>query len=195
VVTVNDGSGSTCTAGLSGGAGSCSITLSVVGTWTLTATYSGDALDNGSVGTASHQVSPVPVLYSFTGFLSPLAIAGTLTSPSDSGSGNFTKGVPIKWQLKDSSGNYVTNLTSTQALKAVFYSGGQCSGQATGPAFVLYNPNQGTSGNSTFRYDQKNNQFLFNWASSQTPTGPGCYEIVLQTNDGSPAHATRIRLQ
>src|SRR5207253_4284910 len=111
-------------------------------------------------------------------------------APSSSGSGNVTKGVPIKWQLKDSSGNFVTSLASTKTLQATYYAGGVCTaGQATGTTFVLYLPTSGATGGSTFRYDANNNQFLFNWSTKQVTTGPGCYEIVLQLNDGSAPKA------
>jgi hypothetical protein len=166
---------------------------SSAGTVTLTATYSGDALFLGSSGSRQHSVL---LPYNFTGFLSPLATAGTLTAPSDSGTGNFTKGVPIKWQLKDSSGNYLTNLSTTQILQATYYTGGVCTaGQATGTTFMLYQPTSGAAGGSTFRYDSSNNQFLFNWSTKQVTTGAGCYEIILQLNDGSATKATRINLQ
>jgi hypothetical protein len=189
--TVTDGLGASCTATLP--STSCSLVPSSAGTVTLTATYSGDALFFGSSGSRQHSVL---LQYSFTGFLSPLATAGTLTAPSNSGSGTFTKGVPIKWQLKDSSGNYLTSLSTTQTLQATYYVGGVCTaGQATGTTFMLYQPTSGAAGGSTFRYDSSNNQFLFNWSTKQVTTGPGCYEIILQLNDGSAPKATRINLQ
>jgi hypothetical protein len=190
-VTVTDGSGGSCSATLP--VGSCSFAPASAGTLTLTATYSGDTFYSGSSGTRSHSVIPP---YNFTGFLSPLSAAGTLTAPSNSGSGNFTKGQPIKWQLKDSSGNFLTSLTTTQTLQATYYAGGVCTaGQATGTTFLLYLPTQGATGGSTFRYDTSTNQFLFNWSTKQVTTGPGCYEIILQLNDGSAPKATRINLQ
>jgi hypothetical protein len=191
VVTVADGSGATCAATLP--SSSCSLVPGASGTLTLTATYSGDALFGGSSGTRLHSVLAP---YTFIGFLSPLSPAGTLTAPSDSGTGNFTKGVPIKWQVKDSSGNFLTSLTTTRSLQATYYAGGVCTGgQATGTTFVLYLPTSGAAGGSTFRYDTINNQFLFNWSTKQLTTGPGCYEVVLQLNDGSAPKATKIRLQ
>ena len=48
-VTVQASSGESCTGMLSGGNGSCKITLNTAGSITLTATYSGDANNNGSV--------------------------------------------------------------------------------------------------------------------------------------------------
>ncbi|HKA37747.1 MAG TPA: Ig-like domain repeat protein, partial [Thermoanaerobaculia bacterium] len=190
-VTVSDGSGASCIATLP--AASCSLVPGSGGTVTLTASYSGDSLFNGSSGSLQHSVL---LPYNFIGFLSPLSTAGTPTAPSDSGSGNFTKGQPIKWQLKDSSGNFLTNLTTTQTLKATYYAGGACAaGQATGTTFLLYLPTSGATGGSTFRYDANTNQFLFNWSTKQVTTGPGCYEIILQLNDGSAPKATRINLQ
>ena len=121
--------------------------------------------------------------------------AGSLTSPSNSGTGNFTKGQPIKWQLKDSLGNFVASLASTQTLQATYYGTACGSGQATGTTFLLYLPTSGATGGSTFRYDSSNNQFLFNWSTKAVTTGPGCYEIILQLNDGSVPKATQIKLQ
>jgi hypothetical protein len=190
-VTVTDGFGASCSALLP--SASCSLALATAGTVTLTASYSGDALFNGSAGSRQHTVVAP---YSFFGFFSPLSTAGTLTAPSNSGTGNFTKGLPIKWQLKDSSGNFVTSLSSTQTLQATFYVGGVCTaGQATGQTFLLYSPTSGATGGSTFRYDSSNNQFLFNWSTKVLTTGPGCYEIILQLNDGSVPKATQISLQ
>ncbi len=192
-ITVNDGTAQSCVASLTAGAGSCSLTLTVSGSWTLTATYSGDANFNSSVGAAPHTVTAP---YTFIGFVSPLSTAGTLTSPSNSGTGNFSKGLPIKWQLKNSSGTFVTSLTSTQTLQATYYVGGACTpGAATGSTFLLYMPTSGATGGSTFRYDANNNQFLFNWSTKAVTTGAGCYEIILQLNDGSAPKATQILLQ
>ena len=190
-VTVTDGNGASCSVALP--AGSCSLVPAAAGNVTLTAAYSGDAFFAASSGTRIHTVS---LPYTFTGFLSPLSPAGTLSAPSDSGSGNFTKGVPLKWQLKDSSGNFLTSLTTTQTLYATYYVGGVCtSGAATGQTSVLYLPTSGATGGSTFRYDTNNNQFLFNWSTKSLVTGPGCYEVVLQLNDGSAPKATKILLQ
>ena len=190
-VTVTDGTGATCTAALS--AGGCTLVPGAAGTLMLTATYSGDAFFFGSSSTRLHTVIAP---YTFTGFLSPLSPAGTLSAPSDSGTGNFTKGVPLKWQVRDSSGAFLSSLTTTQTLYATYYVGGVCTaGAATGPVSVLYLPTSGATGGSTFRYDPSNNQFLFNWSTKSLATGAGCYEVVLQLNDGSAPKATKFLLQ
>jgi hypothetical protein len=189
--------GSTCSLSPTGGVtAGCSVTFTAASAspHTVTATYGGvSGVLQGSSASVVLTINPVP--YTFTGFLSPLSPAGTLTAPSNSGTGNFTKGVPLKWQLKDSSGNFLSNLTTTQKLSATYYGTICGTGQATGATSILYLPTSGATGNSTFRYDTSNNQFLFNWATKQLSTGAGCYEVVLQLNDGSAPKATKILLQ
>jgi len=99
-VTVSDGAGASCVATLP--ATSCSLTSATVGSRTLTATYSGDASFSASWGTSAQREL---VTYVFTGFFSPLAPAGTLFNPSNSGTGTLGHGIPIKWSLQDGVGN------------------------------------------------------------------------------------------
>jgi hypothetical protein len=54
-VTVNASTGESCTATLSGGKGSCEITPGTAGNMTVTATYPGDANNNGSVSSGVTQ--------------------------------------------------------------------------------------------------------------------------------------------
>jgi hypothetical protein len=191
-VTVGDGSGATCSAALSAGTGSCSLTLSVVGARTLTASYSGDALFNPASGTAPHQVNAAPSLFTFVGFQSPLATAGTLSAPSFSGNQNLGSAVRIRWQLFNSAGVNLTDLATTTVLKAVVNTA--CAGPPNGAEILLYSPTMGATGGSTFRSSASG--FIFNWdTSTGVPTGPGCYTLVLQLSDGSPARATTLRLQ
>ena len=121
-----------------------------------------------------------------------MATAGTLSAPTFSGNVNYGSATPIKWQLQDAAGNYLTDLATTQSLKAVAYTGGACSGQATGQSYLLYEPTAGATGGSTFRSSAQ--RFIFNWDTSFVG-GPGCYELVLQLNDGSAIRATIQRLQ
>ena len=184
-VTVSDGAGASCVATLP--ATSCSLTSATVGSRTLTATYSGDASFSASWGTSAQQEL---VTYVFTGFFSPLAPAGTLFNPSNSGTGTLGHGIPIKWSLQDGVGNPITNLNSTVVLEAI--SNPTCSGAPTGQATILYLPTSGAKGGSTFRIGSS--QFIFNWDTSTGVTS-GCYTIVLQLNDGSPQKATTIFLK
>jgi Big-like domain-containing protein/pentapeptide repeat protein len=186
-VTVSDGAGATCVATLP--ATSCSLTSITMGSHTLTATYSGDSNFAGSNGNSSVAET---VTYAFSGFLTPLATAGSFLTPSFSGTANFGSAIPIKWQLRAGNGTFITSLSSLTSMQAIFNS--TCLGAATGQSFLLYSPTTGATGNSTFRYDTTNNQFIFNWDSSSL-TGVGCYTIVVQLSDQSPLKATTIKLQ
>ncbi len=64
IVTVSDGTGS-CTVTLAGGSGDCSLTDNA-GTYSISATYHGDASFLGSATSASDTVSPAPQTITFT---------------------------------------------------------------------------------------------------------------------------------
>src|SRR5262249_22972683 len=139
-------------AALSSGAATFSTSALSAGSHSITAAYGG--APNYLPSTSAVLTQTVnPGFYPFTGFLSPRAAAGTLASPSFSGSVNYGSAIPIKWTLKDGNGNFISDLTSTASLQAVAYPAGVCSGQATGAVFVLYTPTTGAKGGSTFRYD------------------------------------------
>jgi hypothetical protein len=131
--------------------------------------------------------------YSFTGFLSPMVAAGSYSMPSQGGSFNFGKAVPIKWQLRDAQGAFVANnLTSLKLMRAI--SNSACTGApaAGAQAVVLYIPTNGATGGSTFRYDASNNQYIFNWDTSSATRG--CFNLVVDFADGS-TYATIVKLQ
>jgi len=196
-VTVSDSGGPICPPiTLSGGSGSCTGTpsilliggLAAVGTRTISATYSGDLTFNGSSGSKDQQV-----IYNFNGFLSPLKLS------SFSGSFNFGKTIPIKWQLKTYTGTYITmsNLDLTKVSLTAFFngqpSGGVCPvSPVSGKTLVLYNFQQGAAGGSTFRYDATNNQYLFNWDTSKANFGTGCYTLSLIVGGGSAPKTTSL---
>ncbi len=177
---------------LSGNSATFSTSALTGGVHSITAAYLGDASHLPSTSAALAQT--VLVFYTFTGFLPPMATAGTIGSPSFSGSSNYGSAQPIKWQLQDANGNYISDLTTTTNLSAAPYPAGVCSGQASGAPVLLYSPTAGAKGGSTFRYDTGGNQFIFNWNTGYM-AGPGCYELELQLNDGSAIKATIEQLQ
>jgi hypothetical protein len=192
-VTFSDGGTSLGTSALSNGTATLSTAgLVVLGVHPIQAVYGGDANFTGSSSSVLNLVVQLPPPYTFTGFLSPMATAGTVAAPTYSGNANYGSATPIKWTLKDVSGNVLTDLSTLQLMTAVAYTGGACSGQATGTATVLYSPTSGAKGNSTFR--NSNGQYIFNWDTGVV-AGPGCYELILQLNDGSAPKATIEKLQ
>jgi hypothetical protein len=191
-VTFMDGATPLGTSALSGGTAAVStVALIALGVHPIQAVYGGDANFVGSSSAVLNQTVQLPPPYTFTGFLSPMATAGTVAAPSTSPSANYGSATPIKWTLKDFSGNVLTDLSTLQLLTAVAYTGGACSGQATGTATVLYSPTTGAKGGSTFR--NSNGQYIFNWDTGVV-AGPGCYELILQLNDGSAPKATIEKL-
>ena len=191
-VAFRDGSAVLGTSTLSAGVATFATAGLSAGLHPITAVYGASPNFTGSTsGVLSQSVTIAPT-YTFTGFLSPMATAGTLSAPTFSGNANYGSATPIKWQLQDAAGNYLTDLATTQSLKAVAYTGVACSGQATGQSFLLYEPTAGATGGSTFRSSAQ--RFIFNWDTSSV-WGPGCYELMLQLNDGSAIRATIQRLQ
>ena len=80
-VQISDG-GATCTGTLSGGAGSCAIVLTTVGSRTLTATYAGGNGFGASSNTESHMVeAPPPPVLSLATQPASQATAGVALSP------------------------------------------------------------------------------------------------------------------
>lgn len=199
-VTITEDSGASCTGALTNGAGSCAMTLNVltasgksaVGNRTLTAVYSGNANYAQSSNTFSLQV-----VYRFVGFLSPLSAAG-----SYSGAFNLGKAVPIKWQLMNSSATTFLTMSNLNVnssgmvdllLQAIFNGPPPASGKcpvsltpATASAKLsLFSPVNGVTGNSSFRYDTTNNQFIFNWDTTVN-LGAGCYTLTVVLDDALP---------
>ncbi len=201
-VTVTEDAGATCT-GMVGadGTGSCSLILSVltaggksaVGNRNLTAVYSGDS-NYAQSSTTSPFVQQV--IYRFTGFLSPLSGTGNYV-----GSLNLGKVLPIKWQLTNNTGttfitmnnlNMLPNSPYVDVLLQAIYNGAAINGKcglpsASGTTLTLFTPTTGVAwpGNSNFRYDPTNNQFIFNWDTSVNVSA-GCYTLILVNDDGLP---------
>jgi hypothetical protein len=93
---------------------------------------------------------------------------------------------PIKWQLKDASGRYISDLnTVAPAPQGVAY---QSDGNP--PTCDFANTNGPftplPTGSTVLRYDKKNNQFVYNWT---TPPAPGCYIFQVTLTDGSEHQA------
>ncbi|HKW64412.1 MAG TPA: putative Ig domain-containing protein [Candidatus Acidoferrum sp.] len=153
-------------------------------TFTVIAT---DVAGNQTQATSNYNVG-----YNFVGFLSPLATAGTVSAPSFSGTVNQGSAVPLKWELLDSSGNAISNLSSVTSIVACPSTSKTAPPGA--PCVLLYSPTVGAKGNSTFRFS--NPQFIFNWDTSSTiGVVAGYFTVEVQLSDGSPAKATTVQFK
>jgi predicted outer membrane repeat protein len=105
-----------------------------------------------------------------TGFFSPIN-SDTTGKVVNSGKGGRT--YPVKFQLKDATGNYVSALSAVRSI--TYSSSGACSGGTTDPI------DTSTTSTAGLHYDSTANQFVYNWA---TP-GTGCYILNVNLADGT----------
>ena len=114
-------------------------------------------------------LAPLPLPYTFSGFQPPINDFPVINI------GKAGRTYPVKWQLKDKDGNFVSTLT---AVKSVSLASVLCGtfGAASADAIEIE-----TTGETMLRYDTETNQFIYNW---KTPRNPLCYMlfITLDTN-------------
>ena len=136
------------------GTASCSVsyTDTSVGSSTISASYGGDANHFTSKGSTTLQVK-----YNFGGFLPPLV-----------NNGNYKDGrtIPVKFQLTDANGNYVST-----AVAKIYVDGNS----------VLASGSSNTG--NLFRYDFTSNQYIFNL--STTGFSVGQHTIIVVLDDGT----------
>jgi uncharacterized delta-60 repeat protein len=130
---------------LSGGSALLNRTALTVGNHIIQASYSGDGTFLPSLDTIA-----VSVQYKFSGFLAPLNANMAMA---------LNRTVPIKFQLTDYNGKYITSLSAVQSLVV--------SG--------------GTLG--ALRYDSTTNQFIANWQTRGVSAGT--YTVSLALADGT----------
>jgi hypothetical protein len=134
-------------------------------TFTVTAT---DKAGNTTTKTVTYNVWS----YNFIGFLPPV------DNPSVVNVGKAGRTFPIKWQLKDYQGNFISDLS----LVKLTYR--QIATDTSSPQDTIPD----TSGASGLRYDSTSNQYIFNWQTSSTFTNKS-YEFILTLNDGTVHNA------
>lgn len=147
----------------------------------FTATCSG-ATDNAGNEAGSVSKS-YKVVYNFVGFLPPV------DNPPVFNVAKAGRTIPIKWQLPDGNGGYISDL-SVVVGGVLSYKQISCPGStATVDEIEEYaSPTGGTS----LRYDSTANQYIFNWQTSSTFANK-CYELILKLNDGTQPKTARFK--
>jgi hypothetical protein len=122
-----------------------------------------------NVAATSLAFTPSASTYNFSGFLAPIA------GPPAVNTGKAGRTYAIKWQLKDSTGAFVTSLS---AIRSITYGSVACSSFTGDPTSAV---DTTATGGSALRYDSTANQFVYNWAS---PSTAGCYNVYLTLSSG-----------
>jgi Tol biopolymer transport system component len=115
-------------------------------------------------------------LYTFIGFNSPVDNL-PLTNSAKAGAT-----VPVKWQLTDGGGNFISDLG---AVKSLQYSPTACDSQDTELADPIETYAPGESG---LQYDAATNEFLYPWKTRKTQKGT-CAVFALTLADGQQQFA------
>jgi len=120
--------------------------------------------------------SPPAPTYTFIGFQSPV------NNPPQVNTGKGGKTYPVKFQVKDANGAYVTSLS---VVKSITATSTNCDPTDTPDALEVT-----ATGGTALRYDATANQFVFNW---QTPKRVGCYTLTF-TLDNDDTYSADFRL-
>jgi hypothetical protein len=153
-------------------------------------------LTDGRESVPSNTSAPISAPCTFVGFVSPLTTAGTISAPSFSGIEKQGSAVPIKWELLDSSGNVISDLSTLKLMQACPTTDSTVppASSTIPPCVLLYSPTTGAKGNSTFRFSSP--QFIFNWDTSSTiGSAAGFFTIEVTLSDGSAVKATTIQFK
>jgi hypothetical protein len=122
-------------------------------------------------GYDSFALNPVPLLdpYTFSGFQPPVNGSPVINV------GKAGRTYPLKWQLKDDTGAFVSTLA---AVKSINIMPTQCGAFSSAPTDLL---DMASAGDTALRYDTTANQFIYNW---KTSSSPGCYTLFLTLDSG-----------
>jgi predicted outer membrane repeat protein len=144
---------------LSGGTASLTAPVSAVNAQIIAAVYSGDANYITSAAMVVQQVH-----YHFNGFLAPLNSSMSIA---------LGRTVPIKFQLTDYNGAFISSPSAIQSL-------------------VITGPSGTITLTGSLRYDPTSNQFIANWQTKGLSAG--AYTITLVLNDGTLPFTKTIAL-
>lgn len=117
----------------------------------------------GTVDSLS-QFAMMEPAYQFVGFLSPLE------NPPVVNMAKAGRTIPVKFQLIDEYGSYISDLG---AVTGIWYQATPCGGTSQNEVYGT-----DTSGSSGLRYDMDANQFIYTWKTEKGITG--CFSLIME---------------
>jgi hypothetical protein len=128
-----------------------------------------NAISAGNRNSFALNAAPLDYSYTFSGFQPPVNTAPVINI------GKAGRTYPVKWQLRDQDGNFVSALT---AVKSVSLASVLCGTFNSAPADAIEIE---TTGETMLRYDNETNQFIYNW---KTPRESRCYLLFFTLDTG-----------
>jgi hypothetical protein len=125
-------------------------------------------------------VEPVVTGYTFIGFLPPVLNPGSDLAHPVVNFGKAGRTYPVKWQLKDSEGNYVRDPVVVTELSWMEVEGLE---NLDISEYVM-DEEAAPTGGTSLRYDLTDEQFIFNWKTEKGFAGKS-YILYLELDDGS----------
>ena len=127
---------------------------------TVQASFAGQTIGGITFNPSTSNPQTLHVVYNFIGFLPPLSPAG-----EDSGTFKAGSTIPVKFQLTDYYGNYISNAIAKIYVDSSYI--------------------------GDFRYDPTNNQYIFNLSTGGFSTGTHTITVIL---DDGTQYSTTITL-